>query len=212
MSKLPREPDVDRLRNIEPSLTTIPAGRRLYRVYKRGGDHPTQWNAFRHYGPLSRFDHHHAGRGGDPYLQDRGVLYAAADVPTAVAEFFQRNRRCVNRTRHQPWLVTFALAFDVRLLDLTGSFCRRAGASAKLVSGPFTHAQNWSRGFYDAYPRIDGLYYLSSLTNRPSVALYERANEPSPLAAGTLFHRALADPLLHQALTIVVEEIGYGLI
>ena len=212
MAKLPREPDPDRLRGTKPSLKAIASGRRLHRVYRRGGDHPTLWNAFRHYGPLSRFDHHLVDNRSAPSLQERGILYAAADVPTAVAEFFQRNRRRVNRTRHQPWLVSFTLASEVRLLNLTDSFCLRAGASGKLVSGPFAHAQNWSRGFYDAYPEIHGLYYLSSLTNRPAVALYERANDPALFPAHTRFHRALADPVMHKALVTIVEDIGYGLV
>lgn len=212
MTKLPRRPDSERLRAAEPSLTMVTSGQLLHRICQRGGDHPTRWSAFRHYGPLSRFDHHSADERGNPRLQERGILYAATDVATAVAEFFQRNRRRVNRTRRQPWLVSFPLAEDVRLLDLTGSFCLRAGASAKLVSGPFTHAQNWSRGFYDAYPQVQGLYYLSSLTNRPTVALYERAVEMSPIATETRFHRALADPLMHRVLAGIVDEIGYGLI
>ena len=212
MAKLPRRPDLDRLRAAEPSLTTVASGQLLHRIYERGGDHPTRWSAFRHYGPLSRFDHHSADEHGSPSFQKRGILYAATDVATAVAEFFQRNRRRVNRTRRQPWLVSFPLAEDVRLLDLTGSFCLRAGASAKLVSGPFTHAQNWSRGFYDAYPQVHGLYYLSSLTNRPTVVLYERAVEASPIASEARFHRALADPLMHRVLTGIVNEIGYCLI
>ncbi len=212
MAKLPRKPDPGRLRDTKPSLTTITSGRRLHRIYLRSGDHPTLWNAFRHYGPLSRFDHHLVDRRGDPSFQERGILYAAADVPTAVAEFFQRNRRRVNRTRHQPWLVSFTLASEVRLLNLTDSFCLRAGASGKLVSGPFAHAQSWSRGFHDGYPEIHGLYYLSSLANRPAVALYERANDPALFPPHTRFHRALEDPVMHKALVTVVEDIGYGLI
>ena len=210
MAKLPRAPDLARLRDTEPSLTTM-TGRRLHRIYERGGRHPTLWNAFRHIGPLSRFDHHLAGSRGEPTFQARGILYAAADVPTAVGEFFQRNRR-VNRTLHQPWLVSFALSGEVRLLNLTDTFCLRAGASAKLASGPLVHAQNWSRGFYEAYPRIQGLYYPSSLTNRPAVALYECADRPGRFPANPVFHRALADPTLHKTLVMVGEEVGYGLV
>jgi hypothetical protein len=140
------------------------------------------------------------------------MLYAATDLPTAIAEFFQRNQRRVNRTRHQPWLVSFKLANEVCLLDLTDTFPARVGGSMKLMSGPFAHAQAWSRGFYEAYPEIAGLYYLSSLTNRPTIALYERANTPALFPKNTRFHRALADPLMHKALNVIVDEIGYGLV
>ena len=57
-----------------------------------------------------------------------------------------------------------------------------------------------------------GLYYLSSLTNRPAVVLYERANHPALFPTNPVFHRALADPALHRALVTVGEEIGYGLL
>ena len=210
MAKLPRRPEQSRLLDTEPSVTIL-SGLLLHRIYERGGGYPTLWNAFRHSGPLSRFDHHLAGSTGDLSPQARGILYAATDVPTSVAEFFQRTRR-VNRTRHLPWLASFALSGNVRLLNLTDTFCLRIGASAKLVSGPFIHAQNWSRGFYEAYPDIHGLYYLSSLTNRPTVALYERAKRIAPFPANPVFHRALADPTLHKAMVIVSDEIGYGLI
>ena len=209
MAKLPRTPDLARLRDTAPSLRTI-GGVRIHRIYERGGPFPTLWNAFRHVGPLSRFDHHHRGADGLA-AQPRGTLYAAADIPTAVAEFFQ-NTRQINRTRRQPWLVSFMLSGEVRLLDLTDAFCVRVGASAKLVSGPFVYAQNWSRGLYEAYGEAHGLYYRSSLTNRPAVALYERANQPGLFPTNPILHRALADPTLHKAMAMVGEEIGYGVL
>lgn len=152
-------------------------------------------------------------RSGDerPTYQERGILYAALDLPTVFAEFFQRNRR-INRSLRQPWLVSFAMSGELRLLNLTDTYCLRVGASAKLASGPFFHAQNWSRGFYEAYPDIQGLYYPSSLTNRPTIALYERADKPSMFPGNPVFHRALADPTLHKALVALGAEIGYGLI
>lgn len=212
MAKLPREPRLERLRATEPSIVTIGSDQTLHRIYHRGGPHPTLWNRFRYYGPLSRFDHHLVDDHGDPWLQERGILYAATDIPTAMAEVFQRNQRRVNRTRNRPWLVSFTLADEVRLLNLTDTFCVRVGASMKLISGPFVHAQNWSRGFFDTYPEIHGLYYFSSLTNRPTIALYERADALELWPAHTLFHRALADPLMHKALTVIVDEIGYNLV
>lgn len=209
MAKLPRTPDLARLRDTAPSLRAV-RGIRLHRIYERSGNFPTLWNTFRHVGPLSRFDHH--GRGLDsPAAEPRGTLYAATDIPTAVAEFFQATRQ-INRTRRQPWLVSFMLSGELRLLDLTDVFCTRVGASAKLASGPFAHAQNWSRGFYEVYEEVHGLYYRSSLTNRPAVVLYERANQSDLFPTNPVFHRALADPTLHRALMTIGEEIGYGLL
>ena len=212
MAKLPRAPDLARLSRLDPALIAVAPGQLLYRVYSRGGAYPTHWNAFRRFGPLSRFDHHLPDRQGDPVRQSRGILYAATDVATAVAEFFERNRRRVNRFRRQPWLVAFALHGEVRLLDITDTFPVRAGASSKLAAGPYSHAQNWSRGFHDAYPAIQGVYYRSSLTGRPAIALYERARSAGVFPQAPRFHRALGDPALLGALRNVVEEIGYTLL
>lgn len=209
MAKLPRTPDLARLRDTAPSLRAV-RGIRLHRIYERGGNFPTLWNTLRHVGPLSRFDHHRLGL-DSPAAEPRGTLYAAADIPTAVAEFFQATRQ-INRIRRQPWLVSFMLSGELRLLDLTDVFCARVGASAKLASGPFAHAQNWSRGFYEVYEEAHGLYYRSSLTNRPPVVLYERANQPDLFPTNPVFHRALADPTLHRALVMIGEEVGYGLL
>lgn len=198
-----------RLRALTPALVTVPRGTLLHRVYFKGGEHPTAWHQLRTFGPLSRFDHHRRDASGHPFEQeDRGVLYAATDIPTALAETFQRYRR-INRARRQPWLASFRLAEPITLLDLTGSFCVQAGASAKLITGPFVHAQNWSQGFYDAYS-IAGLYYRSSLTQQPNVVLFERGASSLPDRAE--FNRALNDAAWHHALVRAAQQIGYEIL
>lgn len=212
MAKLPRAPDPDRLRQLEPHLIRIPAGTLAVRIYHRGGAHPSLWNAFRCFGPTgARFDHHELAEAGGPCEQSRGIVYLARDVPTALAEVFQRTR-AVDRTHERPWLVALTFACELSLLDLTDTFCVRAGASMKLVSGPTVHARNWSRGFYDCYPGIHGLYYPSSLTNRPVIALYERAAELGPFPRAPRFHRALSDALLIEPLRNACREIGYDFV
>lgn len=80
----------------------------------------------------------------------------------------------------------------------------------KLVSGPKTYAQNWSRAFYACYGSIEGLYYPSSLTNRPAMALYERVLRRPPFPGSPLFHRALGDALLIDPVRGACQDIGYG--
>lgn len=144
-------------------------------------------------------------------MQERGVSYCAVSAMTCIAEVFQGPPRLIQRHRNNPWLVTFELRTAVTLLDLTGKFPLRAGASMKLVSGPKTYAQNWSRGFYDVYTDLEGLYFPSSLTNGPTVVLNERAQDevfpPTPS-----FHRALSDPVMLTPLRNAARELGYGLI
>lgn len=212
MPKLPNAPDLDQLRGLTPSLTTLPAGTTVHRIYRRGGTHPTLWDEFRYFGPTSsRFDHRVRDAEGKAHEQDRGIIYAATDIVTALAESFQL-KRAVNRAANQPWLVSAQSSCDLSLLDLTDTFPVRAGGSMKLVSGATAYSQNWSRAFYECYPAIHGLYYPSSLTNRPVMGLYEHASSLDPFEFPPRFHRALNDALLLEPLRNACREIGYDLI
>lgn len=212
MPKLPNRPDPARLRGRAPRLISLPSASVLHRVYRRGGPYPTLWNAFRFFGPTSaRFDHHLPDDDGNACEQERGVFYAATDIVAALAETFQ-HRRTVNRRTDRPWLVSFRLSCELKLLDLSGTFPVSVGGSLKLVTGPALYSQNWSRGFYEAYPQIQGLYYPGSLTNRPIVALYERALQPGPFPAAPAVHRALDDPLLIEPLRNACRSLGYDLL
>lgn len=129
MAKLPTAPDLNRLRQLAPDLITLKAGTVLNRIYRRGGAHPTLWDAFRYYGPSSaRFDHHKPDPQGKATEQTRGIIYFAGDGPTALAEAFQE-KRTVHRHSARPWLVTVELTASLSLLDLTDTFCIQAGGS-----------------------------------------------------------------------------------
>ena len=143
--------------------------------------------------------------------QSRGVLYAASDLATTLAEFFQHRRRRINRSDQQPWLAAFRLPGTIPLLDLTDTFSVIVGASSNLFTGSFRHTQAWSRGFYEAYPDIQGLYYRSSLTNRITVMFYERTSTQQLFPANPGMHRPLDSPLMLRSLTIAAQEIGYRL-
>jgi hypothetical protein len=197
-----------------PGTLTAPAASlmlrsatRLWRLYFAGGPHPSAWNGFRFYGPTAaRFDHHH----DPPHMQERGVLYAAANPTTCLAESFQATR-VIDRYAHQPWLVGFDLVAGLRLLDLAGTWPTRVGASMAINTGPRARARRWSRGIYAAYPYVAGLRYPSSIhANRDSVALYERALAALPPAP--VFHRALADLALLPRLASAAATLGYRLV
>jgi hypothetical protein len=194
-----------------PEVVVLPAETRLYRVYLRGGDHPTGWSRMRCYGPVgtARFDHH-----PEPARvhEERGILYAAsgaAAIATCVAETFQEGR-LVDTRRDDPWLACFALTEDVPLLDLTGKWPTRAGASANIDSGPRPRCRRWSRAIHGAYPDLRGLLYASSMNGgEPAVALYERAVAAIPHSP--VFNRPLSDPALLVGLGRIADALGYGL-
>jgi hypothetical protein len=207
LPKLPRPPTPADLARLPLAWTIVPAGTPLFRIYFRGGPFLGAWNQLRHYGPTNaRFDHHEP----PPRVQTRGVLYAATHPRTPLAEVFQA-RRTINARRDEPWLAGFRLVADVHLLDLTGLWPTRAGASMAINSGPRSTARRWSGTIYDAYPDAAGLWYGSSMdANAPCVALYERGALALPALPS--FHRGLADDTLRAFLETCAEMLGYGLI
>ncbi|MBI5442589.1 MAG: RES family NAD+ phosphorylase [Deltaproteobacteria bacterium] len=191
----------------------LPAGATVWRIYFRGGGHPTLWSGFRFYGPTdSRFDHHLPDVQGHGYFQSRGIMYGAFDLVTCLAEVFQQ-KRAVHRVRGAPWLVSFQLSAPLHLLDLTSVWPTQTGkASAAINTRTRSRARRWSRAIYEAYPGVQGLYYASSMhALRPCVALYERAVPSIPAFPGA-FHRSLADPTWHRVLRNIADDLGYALL
>lgn len=209
MPKLPRNSPLEQLKALSPDIYTLKSGLTLWRIYFRSGPHPTSWADFRGFGPLDgRFDHHLPDAQGDPTSQTRGILYGAEEGATCFAEVFQRTR-VIDRFRREPWLVGFEIATSLKLLDLTGSFSTRVGASMALMTGPRAVARRWAQTFYEAYPEVQGMYYPSSMyANAPAIALNERAVTAGTMPSVPSFHRALADNALHTVIRNVAREIG----
>lgn len=202
MAKFPWPPPVDDLRRIPPERHTLRTGSPVVRVYARGGRYPSRWNDFRYAGPIpsARFDHHVPG-------DRRGVLYGATSIRTCVAEVFQ-GTRVIDRVADDRCLTAFRTTRAIRLLDLTGDWPTRAGASQAIASGLRNRAQAWARTIYDAYPALDGLWYPSSMHGgHPAVVLFERAADALPTDP------ELDVPLTHAGLlpdlTRAANALGY---
>jgi len=213
VAKFPDPPEVDALRAVEPAVKSLAKGVRLARVYFTGGDHPTRWNEFRHYGPTNaRFDHHVRNAAGESFVQDRSTFYCAQAADTCLAEVFQETRR-INRTRKAPWLAIFALGRKVDLLDLTDAYPTRVGASMAINTGHRGRAREWAKRFYEAYETLAGIYYPSSMNgNRPAIALNDRAERAGCLPEHPDLNRALADDALLDVLKHSAERLGYALL
>jgi hypothetical protein len=201
-------PPVAALRGIAPEIHTLPAGAEFWRVYFRGGAHPGRWNAFRSFGPLgARFDHHPLPRRRH---RTRSILYASDSGPTSLAEVFQ-DTRVIDRFADKPALAAFRIVRDLQLLDLTGAWPTRAGASMAIHSGARGIARRWSRAIYAAYPQAEGLRYASSMhANQPAFALYERARSALPPSA--LLDLPLSAPGLTAPLAAAAIRFGYALV
>jgi len=207
LAKFPEPPPAEVLAETVPEIRRLPAGETLWRLCFRGGRHPTFWNTLRAFGPTgARFDHQLP----PPRPQERHVLYCAAEGPTCLAEVFQ-DTRVIDRAARDPWLAAFELLRPLTLLDLTGVWPTRAGASMALNTGPRARARRWAQAIYAAYPDVQGVCYPSSMhANRGAVALWERgAGAVPPLP---VFHRPLLDPALLPVLSRVAHDLGYGLV
>jgi hypothetical protein len=212
VAKFPNSGGVEALVKLDPALVTLPAGTILARVYYSRVSYAQAWNQFRYYGPLgSRWDHHLPDAADRARSQERGIYYAARDAKTCLAEVFQATRR-IDRVFQAPWLVVFETAAPVVLLDLTGDFATRMGASMAIHAGSRGRARGWARDLYEAFPEIQGILYAASMHGgREAVALNERALRAPFFPEHPKLHRALADDVMVDALKHAAHDLGYAL-
>ncbi|WP_028851271.1 RES family NAD+ phosphorylase [Thermocrispum municipale] len=214
MARLPSPPSADELaRALRPSedIVAVHPATRLVRIFTALGNHPQKWNQFRYAGPLphGRFDPQDDDAPVDQ--TQPGVLYFALSVRTSLAEVFQTTST-VDRTTRSPHLVVLRPARTLRLLDLTGLWPTRAGASQEISSGPKRMTQRWTRVIRQAHPELDGVWYRSSMdSGDPAIALWEPpggdALPPSPDVLLPLNHPGLDLPLAR-----VCAELNYVLV
>jgi hypothetical protein len=212
MAKFPNSPGASALAEITPTLITLPAGSALARVYYTSSAHPLAWNQFRSFGPLNfRWDHHPPTVAGEPREQGPAVFYAAANAVTCLAEVFQATRR-IDRVYQAPWLVIFNTQRALSLLDLTGDFATRMGASIAIHSGSRGRVRGWARDLYEAFADAEGLVCASSMHGgAPAFVLNERALRAAMFPPHPEFHRALADDVLLDPLKHAAQALGYAL-
>ena len=206
MTKVPKHPDLERLESTDPEWRRIEAGDELWRLYFRGGEHPSLWNQFRTVGPTdARFDHHIDDRPDTA----RAVMYLALSPVTCLAEVFQKTRT-IHRTHKKPALVGFAVTSSLNLLDLTGEFPTRIGASMALMTGSRSVGRNWARALHALYPDAQGFAYPSSMhANAVAMVLNERTDPAEALPRSPGFHKTLDDPGMITLLKNAARRLGY---
>ena len=211
MTNFPNSPGVEQLAGIVPCLTTLAEGTVLARVYYTSSAHSSAWNEFRSFGPRNfRWDHHEPSAAGEPCGQSRAVYYAAADAVTSLAEVFQATRR-IDRVYQAPWLVIFKTLRPLQVLDLSGDFATRMGASPGIHSGSRARARRWARDLDTAFPTSEGILYASIRGGAPAVALNERTLAAPVFPPHPEFHRALADDVLVDPLKHAAQALSYAL-
>jgi hypothetical protein len=180
----------------------------LWRVHRTTGEHVLPWNELRTYGPLPsmRWDPH---PGQQPAENPNGVLYAASDVATSLAEVYQSSR-VIDTRAGAPRLTAWQPTRPLQLLDLSGTWLLRNEASAALLAAPRSTCRRWARAIYTTWPALDGLQVLSTMTGRINVVLWTAAADAMPTAPS--FSRPLAQPLVWSFAHAAAAEIGYRIV
>lgn len=209
-TRLPNPTTVAQLRTIgirDDEYRIPPTDTMWWRVHRTAGAHVLAWNAFRHYGPLLRFDPH-----PPPPREHRGhgVWYGASTPLAALAEAFQADRT-IDRFRGRPYLTGLRFTRELHLLDLatdsTGTWATRAGGTYALSTGPHSIAQRWARRITEAFPGLDGLHYNSRFAGAPCAVLF------TPAATAMPHRPVLSLPLAHPGLALRIagasRSLGY---
>ena len=216
-AKVPRAPRAPLSQTSDDLITLTEA---LWRIHPTQGAHAPRWNQLRTYGPVEhmRWDPHPPVEhmGWDPYPPvvpsehpDHGVLYAALDLTTALAEVFQTTR-VIDTNASAPHLTAWKPTRPLMLLDLVNSqWALRNGAAAALTAADRSVCRFWAREIHAQLPTVDGLLVPSTMTGRPAVVLWSRASDSFPSAPG--FSRPLAYPLVWSIARAAAAEIGYGI-
>jgi hypothetical protein len=132
--KLPDRPDLALLAASTPEHYDLGTDEVLWRIHRTTGPHVAPFNNLRTFGPIRscRFDPHPDGPATEH--QGIGVLYAAGTLQTSLAEVFQITR-VIDCVTDAPAASAFRLRRTVKLLDLTGEWPVRSGASHVINTG-----------------------------------------------------------------------------
>ena len=191
-------------RNISPQWFELKSGTTIQRIFD-----PTSYGAtatgFRHYGPLSRFDHQ---QGTKPRLdKERGIIYAGLNLSCCLIEVFGDDETI--RIRHQQ-IAFITLRQNLKLLDLRESGSWDAGSVAAMASdGRRKLTQSWSRYFYentDLYGKLDGLIFNNAHDSSEAIVLYERAS--SQLLSADILVLNLNDPVIREPILAIANRLN----
>ena len=212
-STLPDPPSASELRQIgirDDELRRIDTSETYWRVHRTEGGHVLAWDAFRHFGPVLRFDPHPPPRSHYP---DGAVWYGASTPGTALAEAFQVDRT-IDRRNGRPYLTGLSFTRALSVLDLAvdspGAWATRAGGTFAISTAPHTVTQRWARTIVDAFPDLDGVRYNSRFAGTASVALFAPARSATPTQP--VISLPLTHPDLGGRLAETARRIGYQVI
>ncbi|MDV6012247.1 RES family NAD+ phosphorylase [Haloechinothrix sp. LS1_15] len=214
MSRLPLPPSPAALATglrMDEDIVAVHPATRLVRIFNAEGRHRQTWDSFRYTGPLphGRFDPQQPDEEGGPTTDpENGVLYFGLSARTGIAEVYQATST-VDRVTRAPHVAVIRPVRTLRLLDLTGLWPTRMGASQEIASGPKKITQVWARAIRAAYPDLDGLWYPSSMdSGNPAICLWDPSAR-SALPSDPDLLLPLSHPGLDMPIARVCNELNY---
>ncbi|MGW3991950.1 RES family NAD+ phosphorylase [Amycolatopsis sp. NPDC004772] len=218
MGRLPQPPASAVIKSslrADQDIVTVSRKTRLVRIFTARGAHVQRWNTFRYVGPLphGEFDPHPITPDSQVgTFPEHGVLYFSLSLQTSIAETFQVTS-IVDRRGRSPHVAVFRPRRAVRLLDLTGLWPTRVGASQDIwVGANKPLSQAWARTIREALPDIDGLWFRSSMdAGEPALCLWDPPGASCIPSAPDLL-LPLAHPSLDEPLARICEQLNYILI
>jgi hypothetical protein len=137
-----------------------------------------------------------------------GVLYAADNLQTSLAEVFNTTR-AIDCLSGAPAASAFRLRRRVALLDLTGEWPLRAGASHVINTGRRSATRAWARAFVAVWPDLAGLRHTSSLTGADCITFFSPAAGALPTHPAHTFQ--LSNPAYRNWMLVAADSIGYDI-
>jgi RES domain-containing protein len=181
------------------------------RVYHRSA-HTPDGVTFRRYGPLNRFDHHHAVDPPDDDPSGRRILYVGRDLATSACEVFGEAGVAAVCPNYRVSIV--APTRELAMFDLAAEgAAMKIGALPALADGNEKRVltQEWARAIYEDHPAgkdIVGIHYRSAYNGGSSLALWDCDGDVEVLrdAGGVLQDFPLTDPRIFSRFQVEMTD------
>ena len=150
--------------------------------------------------------------GGGRFDTPEGVIYLAIDEYAAFRETigrFSKYRLISSEELEKRRMTEIKSDCSLSLVDLTGKGLTLLDADARLLTGDYTIAQQWSKALQDHPSNPDGIYYRSRYDpSRFCLALYQVQTDSKLQVANT--YDFMSDEYLAR-LANILDEYKYGL-
>jgi hypothetical protein len=181
----------------------------LWRVFNSAGDHPSEWDELRHFGPLEemRFDPQPLPKAD---YSDIGVMYTATDSYTAIGESFQHTR-VIDRSLGGKTIAAWDPIRELTLLDLTSNWpVVNSAAAAAMMTDDKKATQAWAQAIDARHgSTLDGLYHVSSINFQPMVTLFSRTERIPAFPRRPRFSALLSDTGADEIVARAKKKLGY---